>query len=170
MPLNISVRDGARLRLAKRSRALFLLLALAVAALAAVPGAPLAAQGVRLAGLSGGQLTEGDLASGATIVVVWASWSPRSRDIVERVNPLAARWGGSARVVTVNFQEDRGAVEGFLAGKNLNAPVFLDPDGVFSKKYAVATLPGLLVLKDGQVAFRGKLPDDPDRVLGELLR
>lgn len=145
--------------------------ALALAAGLAAASARLAAQGgVRLAGLTGGQLTEGDLASGATIVVIWASWSPRSRDIVERVNPLAQHWGGRARVVTVNFQEDRGVVEGFLAGKNLAAPVFLDPDGVFSKKYAVATLPGLLVVKDGNVAYRGKLPDDPDRVLGELLR
>jgi thiol-disulfide isomerase/thioredoxin len=124
---------------------------------------------MRLASLGGEQLSEGDLAQGTTIVVVWASWSPRSRDIVARVNPLAQRWGGRARVVTVNYQEDRGAIEGFLAGKGLSAPVFLDADGAFSKKYAVATLPGLLILKDGNVAFRGKLPDDPDKVIVEIL-
>jgi len=69
----------------------------------------------------------------------------------------------------VNFQEDRTAVESFLAGKDLGAAVFLDPDGAFSKKYAMATLPGLLIIKDGQVVYRGKLPDDPDRVIGEFL-
>jgi thiol-disulfide isomerase/thioredoxin len=131
--------------------------------------APLAAQGGNLRGLRGEQLAESDLAQGTTIIVVWASWSPKSRDIVARVNPLAQRWGGRARVITVNFQEERAAVEGFLAGKGLSAPVFLDGDGAFSKKYAVATLPGLLILKDGQVAFRGKLPDDPDRVISEFL-
>jgi thiol-disulfide isomerase/thioredoxin len=131
--------------------------------------APLAAQDIRLQGLGGEQLADSDLARGTTIVVVWASWSPRSRDIAARVSPLAQRWGGQARVVTVNFQEDRGAVESFLAGKNLGATVFLDPDGTFSKKYAMATLPGLLIIKDGQVVFRGKLPDDPDRVIGEIL-
>jgi thiol-disulfide isomerase/thioredoxin len=131
--------------------------------------APLAAQDVRLQGLGGERLVDSDLARGTTIVVVWASWSPRSRDIAARVSPLAQRWGGQARVVTVNFQEDRGAVESFLAGKNLGATVFLDPDGAFSKKYAMATLPGLLIIKDGQVVFRGKLPDDPDRVIGEIL-
>jgi hypothetical protein len=52
----------------------------------------------------------------------------------------------------------------------LGSPVCLDPDGVFSRKYNVATLPGLLVVKDGQVAYRGKLPDDADRVIAELLR
>lgn len=130
---------------------------------------PAAAQEIRLQGMGGERLADADLARGTTIVVVWASWSPRSRDIVARVNPLASRWGGRARVITVNFQEERGAVEGFLSGKGLGAPVFLDPDGSFSKKYAMATLPGLLIIKDGQVVYRGKLPDDPDRVISEFL-
>lgn len=137
-------------------------------ALAALP-VTVAAQDIRLQGLRGERLVDADLARGTTIVVVWASWSPRSRDIAARVSPLARRWGGQARVVTVNFQEDRAAVEGFLAGKDLGAAVFLDTDGAFSKKYAMATLPGLLIIKDGQVVYRGKLPDDPDRVIGELL-
>ena len=141
-----------------------------LALLAGLP-APAWAQEVNLSCLGGGgRLAEADLARGATIVVVWASWSPRSRDIAERVAPLASQWGGRARFVTVNFQEDRAAVERFLAGKSLGAPVCLDPDGAFSKKYNIATLPGLLVLKDGQVAYRGKLPDDPGQVISAALR
>lgn len=135
----------------------------------AVVAAPVFAQDIRLQGLGGERLADSDLARGTTIVIVWASWSPRSRDIVARVNPVAQRWGSQARVVTVNFQEERGAVESFLSGKGLGAAVFLDPDGAFSKKYAMATLPGLLIIKDGQVVYRGKLPDDPDRVIGEFL-
>lgn len=130
---------------------------------------PAPAQDVRLPGLRGGQLTEADLAQGATVVVVWASWSPRGKDVVARVNAIQSRWGNRARVVTVNFQEDRAAVDGFLAGKNLAVPVYLDTDGAFSKKHAVTTLPGLLVIRDGNVAFRGKLPDDPNQVLSETL-
>ena len=144
--------------------------ALCFAVLAAL-AAPVAAQSanIRLQGLGGEQLAESDLARGVTIVILWASWSPRSRDIVARVNPVAQRWGGRARVVTVNFQEERAAVESFLSGKGLGATVFLDADGAFSKKYAMATLPGLLIIKDGQVVYRGKLPDDPDQVIGEFL-
>ena len=148
--------------------ALPLLLAVLLLGLFGMP-LPAAAQGLHLRGLKGEQLSEAELSQGTTIVVIWASWSPRSRDIVERVNPLAQRWGGRARVVTVDFQEEASAVQGFLAGKNLAAPVFLDSDGAFSKKYAIATLPGLLVLKDGQVAYRGKLPDDADRVIAGIL-
>jgi thiol-disulfide isomerase/thioredoxin len=142
---------------------------LALALLAGLPRS-VGAQDVSLSCLSGARLNEADMARGTTIVVVWASWSPRSRDIVERVTPLASRWGSRARVLTVNFQEDRPTVEGFLRGRNLGAPICMDPDGAFSRKYNVATLPGLLIVKDGQVAYRGKLPDDADRVIADLLR
>jgi thiol-disulfide isomerase/thioredoxin len=146
------------------SRTLVLFL-LVLAGLARISGA----QEISLSCLGGERLSEGDMSRGVNIVVVWASWSPRSRDIVQRVNPIVSRWKGSARISTVNFQEERQAVEGFLAGKSFGAPVCLDPDGLFSHKYNVANLPGLLVVKDGQVLFHGKLPDDPDRAIAELL-
>ena len=152
----------------QRPRWLAAALALLLLGAALVP-APASAQGVRLPGLQGGQLTDGDLAQGATVVVVWASWSPRGKDIVDRVNAIQSRWGSRARVVTVNFQEDRGTVEGFLAGKGLAVPVYLDADGAFSKKHAVTNLPGLLVVRDGNVAYRGKLPADPASILNETL-
>jgi cytochrome c biogenesis protein CcmG, thiol:disulfide interchange protein DsbE len=130
-------------------------------------GASLQAQGWRLSGIDGESFSDADVGRGTLVVVVWASWSPKSRDIVARVNQIAERWQGKARVVTVSFQEDRAAVVGFVAGKGLATPVFLDPDGAFSRKYSIATLPGLLVLKDGQVAYRGKLPEDPDAVIAQ---
>lgn len=145
----------------------------ALAFVVALGGASAAARAqgdVRLPGLRGGQLTSADLADGATVVVVWASWSPRCRDIVERANAIAASWGGRARVVTVDFQEDGADVERFLAGKDLRAPVYLDRDGEFSKANAIATLPGLIVYRDGQARYRGKLPADPDAVITDALR
>jgi thiol-disulfide isomerase/thioredoxin len=147
-----------------------ILVVAALAALAVGVATFSGAQEVRLRGLGGEELRDADLAQGTTIVVVWASWSPRGRDVVERVNALSGRWGRQARVITVNFQEDRQTVEGFLAGKGLRTPVFLDTDGAFAKRYAVTNLPGLLVVQNGEVAFRGKLPDDPDAVLAEIIR
>lgn len=127
------------------------------------------AQEINLSCLGGEHLGEGDMSSGTNIVVIWASWSPHSRNIVQRVSPIASRWKGSARVMTVNFQEERKTVEGFLGGKTFGVPVCMDPDGLFSHKYNVANLPGLLVVKDGKVLFHGKLPDDPDRAIAEIL-
>ena len=146
-------------------------LRLALVAMAALLAPPAPAQeSFRLSGLGGGALTDADLARGTTIVVIWASWSPRSRDIVERVNVLANQWEGRGRVVTVNFQEDGPAIEPFLAGKGLRPPVYLDRDGVFAKRHKVFNLPGLVVFVDGRTAYSGKLPDDPDRLLSEVLR
>ncbi len=152
---------------ALRGRLGAVVLALALLSLAAPPAR---AEEISLSCLGGRHLTDADLAHGVTIVVVWASWSPRSRGIADRVGPLASRWGGRARVVTVNFQEDGAVVERFLAGKSLGAPVCLDPEGTFSRNYKIATLPGLVVLKDGQAAYAGKLPDDPDSVIAPAVR
>lgn len=164
--LRTGPRRTASRALAVPAPAALLLTALVLIA-AFTPQAP--AQDVRLPGLQGGQLTDSDLAQGATIVVVWASWSPKCRDIVARVNQLESRWGNRARVVSVNFQEDRATVQEFLSGAGAPVPVFLDLDGSFSKKNSVTTLPGLLVVRDGTVAYRGRLPDDPDRVIAEIL-
>ncbi|HEV3459053.1 MAG TPA: hypothetical protein VHG32_21075 [Thermoanaerobaculia bacterium] len=134
-------------------------------------GAPAAiAQEVHMVSMTGEGLGDADLLKGITIAVVWATWSPRSRDIVERVQPLAGRWSSRARFVTVDFEEERPVVAAFLASRSMAAPVFLDADGAFSKKYAIATLPGLLVLKDGKVVYHGKLPDDPDKLIADALR
>ena len=145
--------------------------ALLLACLLLVPSGIAAAESFQLGGLRGGErLTDAELGHGVTLVVVWASWSPRSRDIVARINPLAERFGSRAKLISVNFQEDRSVVEKFLAGKSLSVPVFLDSEGLFSKAYSVATLPGLLIVKEGRVVYNGKLPEDPDRVILEALK
>jgi hypothetical protein len=113
---------------------------------------------LRLAGLDGGALSEGELARGTHVVVFWTTWSPRGRDIVERVNALVDDFG--SRVVTVDFQEDAADVRAFLAGKGLRAPVFLDTTGELSKKYRVNAAPWLVVLEDGSVALSESLPPD----------
>lgn len=123
----------------------------------------------RLQGLKGGELRPADLNQGVVIMVVFASWSPRSRNIVPQVNAIADRWGGQARVVMVSFQEDAAEVESFLAGKRPKAQVYLDQDGDFSKSYAVTHLPSLLILKDGTTGFSGKLPRDPDSIISQTI-
>jgi thiol-disulfide isomerase/thioredoxin len=132
-------------------------------------GLPAAAQSGVLRGLDGRDLRPADLAQGTTVLVLWASRSPRCRDIAERISALERRWGGGAQVVAVAFNEDRVEVEKFLAGKRLGARVVLDADGAFAKKHAITWLPGLVVIKSGETAYAGKLPDDPDALLARLL-
>ena len=146
----------------------------AVAALLALAliafGAPASAQDDSgLPGLDGSRLTTETLSRGQTIVVFWASWSPKSRDLGPRVREMAEKWGKRARVLTVNFQEDPEKARTFARQQGLAVPVYLDREAVFAKRYAVTSLPFLLVLDDGETAFAGRLPADPDTVIGRAL-
>lgn len=123
----------------------------------------------RLQGLDGGDLLPTDFDQGIVIAVVWASWSPRCRDIVQRVNAIADRWGDRARVISINFQEDRSEAESFLKNQQSRAKVYLDEDGAFSKRYSVTHLPGLVIFRDGKTAFSGKLSNSPDSLIEQTL-
>ncbi len=137
--------------------------------LVAVSWTPALAQDAGLPGLEGGRLTEESLAEGDTIVVVWASWSPRSRNIGPRIAALAASWGKRARVITVNFQESAERARTFAREQKIEVPIYLDGDAAFAKRFAVTSLPFLLVLRDGEPAFAGKLPADPGPVIERAL-
>ncbi len=149
-------------------KSLALLLVLAIAALSVVP---LSAQGkqFQLQALSGGSLGVSDLSRGTYIAIVFASWSPRGKDVVQQVNRIQEKWGDQAKVIMIDFQEDRGEVETFLRGQKTKAPVYLDQDGSFSKRYSVTHLPGLLILQDGKAAFSGRLTRDSDAVISQTL-
>ncbi len=121
-------------------------------------------------GLQEGRLAETDLNSGHFVLIVWASWSPHCRDIAQRVNQIAQTWKGKADVRTIVFQEEADTVRRFLQGQALQAPTFIDQTGAFSKKHAVTTLPSLLILKDGEAVFSGKLPTNPDSLIERSLR
>ncbi|MDH3255067.1 MAG: redoxin family protein [Acidobacteriota bacterium] len=120
---------------------------------------------VRLDGTAvGSELFEGNV-----IAVFFATWSPRCRDVVERANDLHKVWGGRARVVLVDFQESESEVRRFLGEQDSKVDVLLDRDGSFSKRHGVTTLPTLLVLESGSVAFKGRLPADADSILRPIL-
>ena len=102
---------------------------------------------------------------GDAIVVFFASWSPRCRDVAERAKELEEKWGSRASVFLVAFQEGEEEVRDFLAGAQGEVDVLRDVDGSFSKRHGIITLPSLLVIESGSVAFRGRLPADADSVL-----
>lgn len=144
-------------------------LLLSVALLGTVAPLPAAEEAGALLGLEGERLTEADLADGATILVVWTSWSPRCRDVGERVERIAERWRERARVGTVNFQEDEATAREFARRQKIRVPVYLDRDAAFAKRHAVTSLPFLLVIEDGKAVFSGKLPADADGAIGRAL-
>ncbi len=50
----------------------------------------------------------------------------------------------------------------------MNAPVYLDRDGSFSKKHAVTWLPGMVVFQDGKIPYKGRFAADADRTLARF--
>jgi thiol-disulfide isomerase/thioredoxin len=143
-----------------------------IAGLAGGSPAPTGAQqqALRLPGLSGGELTEADLGRGSSVLVLYAGWSPRCRDVVDRANALHQEWGNSARVAMINFQESPEEVRAFLRDKSPRSPVYLDRDGAFAKKHSVTQLPFVLVFRDGEVKARGRLDDGAGGLVGNALR
>jgi len=129
-----------------------------------------AAQGDAMSCSGGQRLSATELRQGTTLAIFWASWSPKSRDVFERINAAAAKWGGRARVVAINYQEDPQEARRFLGGRALSTPVCFDVDGSFSNGYDVATLPEFVLLKDGAVAVRGRLDDEADGKIGGAIR
>ena len=111
-----------------------------------------------LEGLKGDQFDSDSLSKGDHIVVIWASWSPKCRTVVPRINEIHNEWSGRAKVVSINFEESPEKARKFLKGKNLQASTYLDSDGSFSKEYRITNLPGLLLIHDGEEAFRGAMP------------
>lgn len=144
--------------------------AVALAALLAVAlGVPASAAG-ELREMRGGNLQAAGISDQDVIVILWASWSPRCRDIVERVNGLNAKWSSKARVVAMSFNEDRADVEAFLAGKEARVAVVLDQGGEFAKGNGITSLPGVVLVRGGKVVHAGKMPDDIDSLLGSHFR
>lgn len=122
-------------------------------------------RGLRLEGLDTGEFREAQLAGGDTIIVYWASWSPKCQDIVERVNALASRWSQDARILMVDFKEEPSEARRFLEGKAPKVPVYLDRSGAFAKKHGVTTLPSLLLFRSGKKLYGGALPADAERLI-----
>jgi thiol-disulfide isomerase/thioredoxin len=112
-----------------------------------------------------GSALKAEALEGDVILVFFASWSPRCRDVAERAKELRAKWGSRARVFLVAFQEGEEEVRDFLGAAHRDVDVLRDVDGSFSKRHGITTLPSLLVIEGGSVSFRGRLPSDADSVL-----
>ena len=151
-----------------RHRAPFALLLLALVSLLGIGAAPASAQGYQLEGLNGDRLAADQVESGTWIVVVWASWSPRARDIGSRIDALHEQFGGSARVVGVHFQESVAEVRSSLRALPA-APIYVDSGGDFSRRYQLTDLPALLVVRGGEVVHRGRLRANAAAVIQPLL-
>ncbi len=98
---------------------------------------------------------------GATVVVFWATWSPRSSEVILDLEALRAKIGPEKlQVVTVNCEHpaisaaDREAIASFAKKSGFSGPVLVDDGLVAFNEYGAMALPSTLVLgADGKVAY-----------------
>ena len=100
-------------------------------------------------------------AKGPTVVVFWATWSPRSAEVIHDLEALRAKIGAEKiQVVTVNCEHpsitgaDREAIAAVAKQLGFSGPVLIDDGLIAFNDYGTMALPSTLVLgADGKVAY-----------------
>ena len=100
-------------------------------------------------------------ARGATAVVFWATWSPRSAEVLRDLEALRAKIGPEKiQILTVNCEHpaissaDRDAIGAAAKQFDLTGPVLVDDGLVVFNDYGAMALPSTLVVgADGKVAY-----------------
>jgi tetratricopeptide (TPR) repeat protein len=101
------------------------------------------------------------LGKGVAVVVFWATWSPRSREILEDLERLRAEVGRDRlQLVAINVEHlaisaaDREAIRSVATDTRTSAAVLVDEGLVAFNAYGTMAVPSSLVLDaEGRVAF-----------------
>jgi len=109
-----------------------------------------------LAGLSGKRVSSDALAGGASVVLFWSTWSPRSAEMFDDFKRHAAAYGEKGlRIVAINIDGEnlgaaqKAAIRDYAAARELPFPVLLDEGlGTFSS-WGVMAHPTEVVLDSG---------------------
>jgi thiol-disulfide isomerase/thioredoxin len=119
--------------------------------------------------LDGKAVTLQDLAGKPAVLVFWASWCGPCRQEMPHVNELVRAYGDQIRVMGINLGEAPDVVAG-VAGA-MDYPVLLDERSTIAGRYAVRTIPLVVVLDAaGRIRYRGNgLPQRSHALIDWLL-
>ena len=107
-------------------------------------------------GLDGTEVKLPSRGARATVVDFWATWCEPCREQLPDLDRLAAAWRAEGvQVYAVSFDEDRAAVEEFVARTAIGFPVLWDKGGqTLAERLELTRLP-TTVLIDGSGVVRG---------------
>jgi peroxiredoxin len=98
---------------------------------------------------------------GATIVIFWATWSPRSAEVIRDLEALRTKIGpDKVQIVTVNCEhpsitaDDRAAIAAAAKQVGFTGPALVDDGLIAFNDYGAMALPSTLVVgADGKVSY-----------------
>jgi thioredoxin-like negative regulator of GroEL len=96
-----------------------------------------------------------------TVVIFWATWSPRSAEVIHDLEALRAKIGtDKVQIVTVNCEHpeitaaDRGTIAAVAKKDGFSGPALVDDGLVVFNDYGAMALPSTLVVgTDGKVTY-----------------
>jgi thiol-disulfide isomerase/thioredoxin len=107
-----------------------------------------------------------------TLIVFFETWCPHCRREVPRLQELHTTYAGRMAVIAVtkvNRSSTDDAVREFIAEHGLTFPIGKERSGLMSEYYAVSGIPAAVLLKGGEVAWRGHPARLNDDLLDALL-
>lgn len=107
-----------------------------------------------------------------TLIVFFETWCPHCRREVPRLQQIHGNYAGRLSVVAVtkvNRTSTDEAVRDFIAEHALTFPVGKERGGLMSEYYAVSGIPAAVLLKNGEVAWRGHPARLDDAMIDRLL-
>lgn len=110
---------------------------------AALPRAGFSAPDFTLETMDGAQVTLSELRGKAVVLNFWASWCTPCRIEMPALQAASETMGEGASIIGINttYQDDVGALDGFLAEYGVSFPIALDTQGSVSQRYAIGGMP-----------------------------
>lgn len=157
------------------------LLAAAMAACAASAPAALApataAPDFTLRSADGGNLRLGELRGRVVLVNFWATWCGPCKIEMPHLNRIYEKYRSAGFVLLgVNIDEDPRQAAAMAQRMGLKFPVLLDTDKAVSRRYALDSMPGtVLIDRDGKVrhvhrGYRDGMEETYERQVRELVK
>jgi thiol-disulfide isomerase/thioredoxin len=96
-----------------------------------------------------------DFTGKVTLINFWATWCPPCVGEIPSLNRLKNKMQGQPfQLISINYAEDRQAINKFMQEVKVEFPVLLDQDGSFATRWNIITYPSTFVIdKEGKIRY-----------------
>ncbi len=117
--------------------------------------------------INGGTISSSQLSTGTAVIIVWATWSFDSTDMLRQLQTLQQTAG--FKLVSINVDPSKVDCRSFMRTNEMNFPVVCTGDMFETpilKQLGLQSAPDNIVIKNGKIAGRSLATQDLIRMLG----